>query len=129
MDAAEVTRRLEIARLAVEYYEAQQRGEPFEVQYWSSIGKWCDRDDPPFDVDFNWRRKPREPRRLILHRYRDLWQNWGPNSEEADETATFIEVLPETNEPKRWWVREDNLFDSREKCERWYEKDEHSRVL
>jgi len=121
MDPTEITRRLAIARLAVEYYSALEKGEPFEVQCrYANVNydaRWFDISScPEFTRNCDWRRKPAEPRRLVLYRYRDDWLSVVNKYDQPDETATFIEVPPDsTPEPKRWWVREHELC--RSKCD------------
>jgi hypothetical protein len=95
MDATEITRRLEISRLAVDYYESQQRGDPFEVQFHIyRDAPWRDDPTPTFWCEWHWRRKPREPRRVTLYRYGERWLDCR-GSQKPDEAVEFIEVLPE----------------------------------
>lgn len=54
---------LEMHTLAVEYYEAKERGEPFDVQYIASDGEWYIASEPVWDGCREYRRKP-DPRVL-----------------------------------------------------------------
>ena len=60
---------LEMHELAVEYYKAKERGEPFKVEHQTLDGKWneciC---DPSWTKEKNYRRKP-EPMVLYVNMY------------------------------------------------------------
>ena len=56
---------LEMHRLAVEYYEAIERGEPFQVQSRYPGNEWSYTDNPLWSSSVEYRRKP-EPRVIYL---------------------------------------------------------------
>ena len=92
MKETEIERKWNIARLALQFYEAVKRGQPFAVQMKGRTeNKWCEvsQEDPCFNLAFDWRRKPVEvaavesenARRLELFRLATAYYESAENGE------------------------------------------------